>query len=210
MLPAWTTHVPQPLMIGGSWGPSLAQWLCVLDSFHLPPGVGSHHVTSVHRTSLGPACHGPTHTPPSSAQPLCSAWAAASTRESSQSSCCSQWRTNWGRRKWWGALEGTWEHPQVRAQESCHRLPRVWTAVAEMLWDGSMLTLLSSQHHWLWRTHHLLSSPVGTGLPPHWSLPHGRLAHRRDWGPRGETSQWFWKTLFPSVSLAENPGLEKS
>ena len=129
MLPSQTTHSPQPLIIGV---PGVPAWLSDCGSgtdFTLTlTRVGSLHVTSVHRTLTGThTCHSPKH-PSLVGSALVFSWAAASPGNRGQSSCCSQWRTNWGRRKWWGALEGRGNTLRSRAQESLPWIPRVWTA----------------------------------------------------------------------------------
>ena len=206
-LSSTTDHRTSP----GFRGPSLAQWLWVWDGFHTYTHQGG--VSTCDFCAQNPhwdhTCHGSKHTPPPWTQPLCSAEQLLPPGNQGQSSCSSQWRTNWGRRKWWGAPEGGGNILRSRPQESLSWPPQGldhWLRCSQM---APCWLSLSSQHHWLWRTHHLLSRPVEHRPSPHWfTCQTQALAHRQSWGPREGLVSDSEKTVFPSVSLAEKPSLE--
>ena len=130
MLLAQTTHSPQPLIIGV---PGVPAWLSDCASgtdFTLTlTRVGSLHVTSVHRTLTGTrTCHGPKHTPPSWAQPLCSAeQLLPQGTEVRAAAALSGEQTGGGGNggEPWKEV-GTLSGPEPKSP--CHELPRVWTA----------------------------------------------------------------------------------
>ena len=142
MLPAQTTHSPQPLIIGV---PGVPAWLSDCASgtdFTLTlTRVGSLHVTSVHRTLTGThTCHGPKHTPPSWAQPLCSAeQLLPQGTEVRAAAALSGEQTGGGGNggEPWKDV-GTPSGPEPRSP--CHEFPGSGP-LAEMPTDGSMLTL---------------------------------------------------------------------
>lgn len=126
----------------GSWGSQPGSVTVGLGQFTLTlTRVGSLHVTSVHRTSLAPT-HVTAlekHTPPSWAQPLCSAEQLLPQGiEVRQLLTVSGEQT--GRRKWWGALEGLGNILRSKFRSPCHEFPGSGP-LAQMLTDGSMLTL---------------------------------------------------------------------
>ena len=194
-LSSTTDHRGSP----GSWGPSLAQWLWVWDGFHTYTHQGG--VPTCDFCAQNPhwdhTCHGPKHTPPPWAQPLCSAEQllppgvrAAAPLSGGQTR---------------GGQNGGEPWKEVGTSSGSEPRSPSWPPQGLDLWLKCSQTApcwlsLSSQYHWLWNTNHLLSRPVEHRPSPHWfTCQTQALAHKQVWGPREGLVSDSEKTGFPSV-----------
>ena len=114
----------------GFRGPSLAQWLWVWDGFHTCTHQGG--VPTCDFCAQNPhwdhTCHGPKHTPPPWAQPLCSAEQLLPPGNRGQSSCSSQWRKTGGGQNGGEPWKDVGTSSGSEPRSPCYELPRVWTS----------------------------------------------------------------------------------
>ena len=143
MFPAQTTHSPQPLIIGVPQAPGVPAWLSDCGSgmdFTLTlTRVGSLHVTSVHRTLTGTTRVMALNTPLPLGLSPCAQLSSCFPQGSEQLLLSVEDKL--GEDKMVGSLGRRWEHPQVQSPGVPVMTSPGSGPLAEMLTDGSMLTL---------------------------------------------------------------------
>ena len=145
MFPAQTTHSPQPLIIGLPQASGVPAWLSDCGSgmdFTLTlTRVGSLHVTSVHRTLTGTTRVMALNTPLPHGLSPCAQLSSCFPQGIGVRAAAPLSGGKLGEDKMVGSPGRMWEHPQVQSPEVPVMNSPGSGPLAEMLTDGSMLTL---------------------------------------------------------------------